>query len=247
MRVVLILVAMVVVIDAQTRMPASSRVLTRELNVHEPRGRCGAGQIASALAIATGTPFGVEFLPGECENDRSGERLLVEGRTIAAVLDDLVARDPRYRWEERDGVILMRPAAAWNDRTHFLEERMDSFVHDDLTSAYAWRLVQHVIRGETNWKPPSLVASDVDAVRGLFEVHLDQRPSVLDVLSEIARVHGHLLWELEYCEAQASREFAMLAFRTLVPGGPVPKPGEHLMIYSGGARGRNPCRPGADD
>jgi hypothetical protein len=172
--------------------------------------------------------------------------LLVEGRTIAVILDDLVARDPRYRWEERNGVVLVRPAPAWNDVTHFLEERVDSFVHDDLTSAYAWRLVQHAIRGETDSKPPSLRASDVDSVRGLIKVHRDQSPSILDVLSELARVHGHLLWELEYCEAQASRQSAMLAFYTLVPGGPAPKPGEHVIIYSGGARGRNPCRPAAD-
>ncbi len=245
MRAVLIFIALAIVVDAQTPTPVASRVLTRELNLYEPRGRCGAGQIASALAIATGSSFGVEFLPGECDNDRSGGRLLVEGRTIAAVLDDVVARDPRYRWEERNGVIVVRPAAAWDDKTHFLEARTASFVYDNLTSVYAWRLVQHAIRSDRESRPPANEFAEVDPAREPFDVRLKDSPSILDVLSEIARVHGHLLWELEYCDAQASRESAMLAFRTLVPDGPIPTPGAHVMIYSGAARGPNPCRPAA--
>lgn len=65
------------------------------------------------LAKATKVPMGIEFLgPG---NPPVSSSIPATGRTLREVLDAMIAVDPRYEWREMQGVIVVRPAAAWHD------------------------------------------------------------------------------------------------------------------------------------
>jgi hypothetical protein len=215
-------------------------VLTRELNLHAPLDHCGVPAIAAALAIASGRSFGIEYVPGPCEPaDAPRERFFVEGLSIGQLLDRATALDPRYRWVEVDGVILVRPAAAWQNDAHFLHGIIERFVHDGLTPEAAYKLV----RGSFGARAFTQRHIGPDPSRdGTFGVRLERPAPLLEVLTEIARSHGHLLWAIEYCGAEATPEASRLTFDTLVPGGPVPREGR-VVLTNGGIIGRNPCRP----
>ena len=45
---------------------------------------------------------------------------VLSGMSVRAALDRLMVLDTSYRWEERDGVAVIRPAAAWTDPNNAL-------------------------------------------------------------------------------------------------------------------------------
>ena len=53
--------------------------------------------------------------------------------TVGDALKKLSALDPRYRWIESDGVIVVRPIAAWSDPKNVLNYQTESFVLKDAT------------------------------------------------------------------------------------------------------------------
>ena len=53
------------------------------------------------------------------------------GLTVAEALEELTALDPRYRWIDSDGVIVVRPLEAWADPKNVLNFDSASFTLED--------------------------------------------------------------------------------------------------------------------
>jgi len=138
------------------------------------------------LANATRVPMGIEFLrPGPGRHSTPPD-IAATGRTLREVLDAMVAVDPRYEWREMNGVIVIRPAAAWNDAQSLLFRVVEPIHLIDVAPNEALQRIArevgypHPISGISG-KPLSL-----DLAQG----------TVLDLANAIARAHGELTWAL---------------------------------------------------
>jgi hypothetical protein len=137
------------------------------------------------LANATRVPMGIEFL-GPGRHPISG-RIPATGRTLREVLDAMIAVNPQYEWREMDGVIVIRPVAAWNDAANLLFKIVAPVRMIDTT-------LQNAVER---------VALEVGAPRGVSDISgktlsLDlPQGTVLDLANAILRVYGELTWTLE--------------------------------------------------
>jgi hypothetical protein len=102
---------------AQTPSPLDTRVTTFRLpNPLPPCGIvAGVGRLRQRAAISIG--FEVE---SACVDSRPQFRSSptdddLDGLTVRDVLDRLVAMVPAYQWREVGGIVVIRPALAWDD------------------------------------------------------------------------------------------------------------------------------------
>src|SRR5262245_28650735 len=51
----------------------------------------------------------------------------LDDHVLARSLDALVRFDPRYRWDNDEGVVVFRPAEYWSDAHQWLNQRMPTF------------------------------------------------------------------------------------------------------------------------
>jgi len=93
-----------------------------------------------AIAIRLGVPLGFEEAGALAERVRGPIRpsvvrerpivsvrptpLDVRGVPLRQALDAVVTKDRRYAWRMLDGVVVIRPVAAWRDATHPLDETL---------------------------------------------------------------------------------------------------------------------------
>jgi len=149
--------------------------------------------IASRLAIVShlmGIPVGLEEAtePFVQRSPRSPADL--NGLTVRAALEELVAEDPRYQWRDMNGVIVVRPVSSWNDCSHFLNRRV-SVTRDRLTMntalAALFTLIDPVAPETKN---PALPWWSSDA----FQLEIHDSP-VLEAFNEIARVR-QMSWQI---------------------------------------------------
>src|SRR5262249_25737335 len=83
------------------------------------------------LADAVGVPIGLEI--GPPAGRRAPEvSIAATGRRLGEVLTAFVTQDPTYEWREMDGVIVIRPKAAWNDSEHPLSKWVENVRVDDV-------------------------------------------------------------------------------------------------------------------
>jgi hypothetical protein len=93
-------------------------------------------ELIVSIAARLGIPFGFEqagalservSMPYSTRGGASRPRPLVSvrptpldvrGVPLRQALDAVVAKDRRYSWREVDGVVVVRPVAAWRDREH---------------------------------------------------------------------------------------------------------------------------------
>jgi hypothetical protein len=138
------------------------------------------------LANATRIPMGIEFLaPG---NRPLTAEIPASGRPLRDVLDAMIAVNPQYEWREMDGVVVIRPVAAWNDSQSLLFRIVPPVRMIEATLQEA---VQRLAR-EVGY--PHAVG-EIAAGRRL-SLDLPQG-SVLDLVNAIVRTHGELTWTLE--------------------------------------------------
>ena len=140
------------------------------------------------LAAAARVPMGFEAAP---PGGPGGWKVEASGRPLRAVLDAIVSADSRYEWRDDNGVIVLRPSAAWSDRDSALYRGVGSIRFDDVGTADALRIVTGLF-GE------NLSASQRDDLSDTKRFRLDLPPgTILDALNGIVRAHGLLTWGLE--------------------------------------------------
>src|SRR4029453_10879743 len=89
-----------------------------------PDGISG-GMFAWRIAEGAGVPLGFEASPrASREPAIVAQRLALDGLTVREALDALVAHDPRYRWEEHDGIVVIRPIGVLADPGDVLNQRI---------------------------------------------------------------------------------------------------------------------------
>src|SRR4030095_15001614 len=89
-----------------------------------PDGTSG-GMFAWRIAACAGGPLVFEASPRDYRDPAIvAQRLDLDGLTVREALDALVAHDPRYWWEERDGIIIIRPIGLLADPVDALNQRI---------------------------------------------------------------------------------------------------------------------------
>lgn len=168
--------------------------------------------LVAMVARSARVPIGFEEVAAEPQaydgnlarvSEESRTRLI--GLTVRRALDLLVAADPRYMWQERDGVILIRPIVAWNDPTHYLMRPTGVI---DVKIQRPVDIVKQLYERQgssTIWgaggiigDPPS-VEHDVN-LRISLSTH---GRTILDTLNAVVVGHGGLGWLIEYARGPA--------------------------------------------
>jgi len=167
--------------------------------------------VAWALVI----PIGYEAPAEELWQPAPPESTLkTEGRTIEQILNEIVARQPRYLWTIDDGVVHLRPKTAVADSANVLNHVIEEFVVDRATLREALREVHFTLRPEL--RGGGIVGSGPGpSALGLrrFSVSLAST-TVQGVLDAIVKVHGASSWSVTYvADAGAARPYR-ISFHT---------------------------------
>jgi hypothetical protein len=153
-----------------------------------------AGMYTSAiwsLSKVMRTPFGMEVAP--VAPPAPSQPVNAMGRGLRDVLDMLVERDPRYQWRVIDGVIVIRPVAAWNDAADPLFALVPDVELSDVTMTEAVQAVLAALGGDSR----AIIIDDSKRV-SLSVLH----GTALDLLNALVRSHGELMWTFEPAEPQ---------------------------------------------
>lgn len=223
MRLIVFAVALVLP-GAGQAVDVTSRIIEGEVYYRQPMARCEVPQAVMRIARAGQIPAGIERLPDDClasssrttlEPDR--EKVYLAGKRVGDALNELVAADPRYAWMDSDGVIVIRPLTAWANRQHFLHRTIRSFTVVEQHVGVALDEWRRAVRGETALplESHSLRAAQRTAEGNRpFTVTLGDAPTAISALEQIARAHGRLVWEVEYCQPFAESRFATVSLWT---------------------------------
>lgn len=179
--------------------PPLERFIDIDYRIRVPVNDCAVPAAVEGLARRYHLLAGAEYLPVDCsriwrEASRTGELLNLRGMTIRAALEKLSALDPRYRWIESDGVLVIRPVDAWADRTNMLNYTTSSFVLDEVNLGGALDVVVSAITG-TARTGGHLLSNRTEQASRTFSV----KPAAISVgeaLDAIVRAHGQAWWEV---------------------------------------------------
>jgi hypothetical protein len=138
-----------------------------------------------SLAQAAGVPMGVEILAPSAARPW---KVQASGRSLRAVLDDIISADGRYGWREDDGVVVIRPVSAWADESDVLHRSVGSLRltradGNDALVAINEFFGATPLRGSG---PPDTRTFDVALPSG----------RLLDTLNGIVRAHGTMVWAI---------------------------------------------------
>ncbi len=175
------------------------RVINLNFEVRMPVHECTVPDAVSGLALRLQVRVGVEYPPGchpfRPKAPRGGEVVNLLGLSLAEALERLTAIDGRYRWIERDGLIVMRPVSAWADPDNMLNFTTASFSLEDTNMGAALDAVVSAVIG----KPKSggeLLASRTEQGARIFSVKTGPT-SVGGALDAIVLAHGDMWWRVQ--------------------------------------------------
>jgi hypothetical protein len=193
-------------ISAQSQTAPLQRIIEKPQAVHAPAHVCGSEAPWAVLKMGetAGVLTGAERLPGRCApTDHSGTEVVqLQGLTVEAALNKIVAIDPRYEWRERHGVIVIRPVAAWGAADNPLNLEMPGFATRDRNMRGALDAFSAIVLG----KPPAAKPDreePTEFLRRTFSVTTRTGPAI-DALDDIIRAHGALNWMASYRRRPAS-------------------------------------------
>ena len=185
----LAIVVAVVSVLGSTGPAAAQNFPPDPLSVRMPDDAVGA-DVALVVSVAArlGIPFGFEEAGALSERvsmpfrtvgphgSRPGKIVSVRptpldlrGVTLRAALDAVVVKDRRYSWREVNGVVVVRPVAAWRDPAHPLLRRASDVRLEDAGGSDPFESVRQVVGPEG---------------------------TLLDLLNAAVRAHGHMQWSL---------------------------------------------------
>jgi hypothetical protein len=195
--------------------PIASRVIPGDIRGVVP---CGVAATASSILRAVKAIGGVEYAAADCPpgaENATGVRdwIPLSGVTVGAALDRLVQLDPRYRWVETDGVIVIRPVESWEDRTHPLNRIVPSFELENADLAVSLWTIVATINGKTSSYRPQLFSGRTAQLAQPISVSAGPI-AIVDALNAIVRAHGASRWQVRSCDAKVSRFLVTVGFNT---------------------------------
>jgi hypothetical protein len=174
------------------------------------------GMFAWRIAESAGVPLVFEASPLDYRDPAIvPQRFDLDGLTVREALDALVAQDPRYRWEERGGTVIIRPIGLSTDPVDALNQRIDGLQGDRLRLEDVLARVTAAVRG-TSVPPvwPAAVNSQefaLDAPSG----------TVVDLLAAAARAHGAVMWSAPGGARGPDESGFSIGFKTFAGAGAV--------------------------
>lgn len=180
---------------------------------------CAVATAVAGLAHRYAFVAGIEYPRADCarlgeERPQGGESNNLRGLTVGQAIDKLVAMDPRYRVVQRDGVVVIRPVAAWADAQNELNFTAGSFAIEDTTLGGALFAIASAITGGPR-RPLDNLGTRTEQGARKFSVTTGAA-SAGEALDAIVRAHGAAYWIVR--EGQADREgrsSRMLFFHTV--------------------------------
>lgn len=202
--------------------PPLERLIDIDYEIRVPVNDCAVPSMVAGLARRYHFLAGAEYLPVDCqsiwrETPRTGELLNLRGLTIRAALEKLATLDPRYRWIERDGMVVIRPLKAWGDRTNMLNYTTTSFALDEVNLGGALDAVLSAITGIGRTSGQLLSNRTEQAARS-FSVKAGAT-SVGEALDAIVRAHGQSWWEVKIGTVRQNELRPMIWLRTFDDSG----------------------------
>jgi hypothetical protein len=198
--------------------PPLERVIDIDFPVRSAITECTVPSAVAGLAHGFKFAAGIEFLRAECARMGGGDAgttvglLNLRGMTIEDALNKLASMDPRYRWIDSDGVIVIRPLAAWSDPRNMLNFETERFVLEDATIGTALAAIISAITGEP--KDGTVFAARTDQAGRRFNVNT-RVTSAGGALDAIVRAHGASYWEVrEGTALKGGRTGRLIYFRT---------------------------------
>jgi len=193
-------------ISAQAQTAPLQRKIEKPQAVHAPPQVCGgeAPWAVFKMGETAGVLTGAERVPGRCAppDFSNTEVVQLQGLTVEAALNKIVAIDPRYEWRERHGVIVIRPVAAWAAADNPLNLEIAGFASRDRNMRGALDAFSALVFG----LPPSAKPNreePTEYLRRTFIVTTKAGPAI-DALDDIIRAHGALNWMASYRRKPAS-------------------------------------------
>jgi hypothetical protein len=195
----------------------TERTIEEDVRIRLPLMPCAVPGIAKRIARSVRASLGVEPVPEPCSYDGKrpadpADELVLTGVSLRTAFDRLIELDPRYSWTEVDGVIVMRPLLAWNDRNHFLHRTIPSFNLDDQRMGGALDAIQTAL-GPWRFIRNDQLAPRTPEGERRFSVALNAT-SIIEALNAVVREHGALWWDVRYCKPQARYEYATIQLNT---------------------------------
>ena len=174
------------------------------------------GAFSWRIAESAGVPVIFEASPLDYRDPAMApQRFDLDGLTVREALDVLVVQDPRYRWEERDGTIVIRPIGVLGDPTDALNQRIAGVRGDQLRLDDVLAQITAAVLGTGT---PPMVPTTTDSQ----EFTLDA-PSgtVLDLLAAAARAHGGVMWSAPRASRGPDQSGFSIGFKTFAGAGAV--------------------------
>lgn len=171
---------------------------------------CDIWRTVEEVARFSGVRIGFEHTPdcrpGGRERRAYGPSVDLDGLTPRAAFDDIARARPDFAWREMDGVVVMRPVAAWQDPANVLHRPVASFtvarrhphlvLHEVLQSAQPTLFLPH------EHVQLSALGRRLDdpSATGLIDVPISVQfagGTLLQALNAVAKPFGGN-WELAY-------------------------------------------------
>lgn len=188
---------------AQDRnVPPLERLIDVNYRIPVPAHECTVPSVVANLARQYHFNAGVEYLLVDCQllvrqTRRDGEVINLYGLSIGDALNKLTTIDPRYRWAERGGLVVVRPLEAWTDPKNMLNATTESFVLDDVNVGGALSAVVAALTGRPHSHLTLHQSSErTEQGRRRFSVKTGT-VSAAEALDAIVREHGDAWWEFK--------------------------------------------------
>lgn len=168
-----------------------------------------SGMFAWRIAECARVPLIFEASPFDYRDPTTvAERVDLAGLTVREALDVLVAHDPRYGWEERTGIIVLRPSSLAGDPEDLLNRRIAAVKGSrvDLNGVLARVTASGSEQGGSVRPAIDSRLFAIDAPSG----------TILDVLVSAARAHGGVMWTMPDAVRGPERGAFSLGYRTFV-------------------------------
>ncbi len=171
------------------------RPLTMPVNVMTPVQDRDIGGLTLAVAHSARIPLGFEELQNTRELDRSAgrQRHPIEAATVGEALAAVTTLDPRYDVHEMNGVIVVRPKAAWADPRNPLNQPVTNVTLQDVSLFGALNRVCQLLYGAEVGTP----SYDPYASSNTLSAKVEQG-GVLDVLNAIVAASDGANWRVMY-------------------------------------------------
>src|SRR5262245_42769455 len=170
------------------------------------------GMLAWRISASAGVPVIFEASALDYRDPAiAAQRFDLEGLSVREALGFLVARDPRYRWEERDGSVIIRPIGVLADAGDAFNRRIAGMRGDRVRLEDVLAAVRRP--GVTAVLPAAIdsQAFALDAPSG----------TVLDLLAAAARAHGGVMWSAPDAARGPDQSGFSIGFKTFAGAGTV--------------------------